>query len=400
MKIIIIGAGVSSLALTSFITGDVSVYEKNKFSGRKLLATGNGRCNFTNRNLSSKNYHSTDKKLVLNSINNFGLDDILMHFDLLGIETTSLESGRYYPKTMSSKTVRDMLYLKAIDNGIDFNFDCEIEDLDLKNKRIKAKNNWIYYDKLVIATGGKSLKNSGSDGKIADILKNKEKIEFSKISYGICSFDTKKIFSNKIKGTRITAKASLFVDKKFVKSSTDDIIFQDYGLTGTAIFNLSNLASKALSQGKDVMISVDLIDEYNENELYNLLLMRRAMFKNRNVKDFLKGLLHDKLIDEIVKIANLKETLKSSNLSDKDLLNLTKMLKKIDFKLKEVHEKDKAQVTMGGVSSKELDMNFSLKKYPEVFIIGELTEISGDCGGYNIHWAFASAYMASLKIKE
>ncbi|MDO4662867.1 MAG: aminoacetone oxidase family FAD-binding enzyme [Tissierellia bacterium] len=399
MKIVIIGAGVSSLAFASFIKGDIDIYDKNQFAGRKLLATGNGRCNFTNANLDISKYQGKDKKMIAHAIKSFGYKELIDHLNLMGILTTNLPSGRYYPATMMSNSIRDALFLKAKENGAKFHFGEEIIDFDFKKKLIFTKEKRISYDKLIIASGGKTLKNSGSDGYILEKLKKYFKI--TNICYGIAPLETNKKLKKSIKGVKIKAKASLIIDNKLDISSIDDIIFQDYGLTGTAIFDLSNRASIALNNGKDVRISIDFFNDYSKEELYLFFKSRQSLFPKRNMHDFMIGLLNEKLIDFVLEKSKIQKNTISSKLSDKDLINLVRILKSMEFKIKDIHNKDNAQVTIGGIDPLEIDsINFNSKKFPDVFFIGEIVDVSGDCGGYNIQWAFSSAYAAYLKIRS
>ena len=177
MKIFVIGAGVSSLAFCSFLDKkNITVLDSNKDSGRKLLATGNGRCNFTNLNLSYENFYSNKKDFVNHSFDNFSNKDLLEYFEYLGIEWTNLPSGRCYPKTMSSQSVKDSLMMKAEENA-KFIFDQKVLDIDFNKKLIITEKNKYKYDILVIGSGGMTLKNSGSDGSIFKILKKHTKIE-------------------------------------------------------------------------------------------------------------------------------------------------------------------------------------------------------------------------------
>jgi len=145
------------------------------------------------------------------------------------------------------------LFLQAKENA-DFIFNEEVISIDFKNKKVKTKSDTYIYDKLVIATGGITLKNSGSDGKIFDLIKND--IPLTKMTYAITNYETEQKLSKKAKGTKVTAKASLIVDGNFIKSSIDDVIFQDYGLTGTAILDISNDLSESLVKKRSSYIYI------------------------------------------------------------------------------------------------------------------------------------------------
>src|SRR5699024_7816483 len=218
---------------------------------------------------------SQDKNFVKYSLDNFNNKDLLNHFDSMGIEWTNLESGRTYPKTMSSKTVRDSLYLDAKDRT-NFIFDSEVIDIDFKNKLLITDNSKLKYDILIVASGGKTLSNSGSDGKILDILRKHTKV--TKTCTGITNFEVKNPFPKSSKGTKVSASASVLIDGKKIKESTDDVIFQTYGLTGTAILDISNDISLALSQKKGVNIDIDFFPEYSYNTLLGKLKNKTKVY--------------------------------------------------------------------------------------------------------------------------
>lgn len=397
MKIFVIGAGVSSLAFCSFLDNkNITVIDSNKDSGRKLLATGNGRCNFTNLNLSYDNFYSNEKDFVNYSLDNFSNKDLIEYFEYLGIEWTNLPSGRCYPKTMSSQTVKDSLMMKANENA-KFIFDQKVLDIDFNKKLIITEKNKYKYDLLVIASGGKTLKNSGSDGSILEILKNHTKIE--ETTYGITNFKAKKPLSNKAKGVKVNARASLIIDGKYKKSSKDDIIFQNYGLTGTAILNLSNGISLALKNKKKVKLDIDFYPEYKKEGLLIKLEEKIKRFPQRNIEEILIGNLDKKLIIDILKRAKINP--REKNISKKDLNKLVNVLKSLSFDIIDINDKKNAQVTLGGVSCREIDKKtMKSLKIKDCYFIGEVMDVAGDCGGYNIQWAFSSAKSASEDIRR
>ena len=397
MKIFVIGAGVSSLAFCSFLDKkNIRVLDSNKDSGRKLLATGNGRCNFTNLKLSYENYYSNKKDFVNYSLDNFSNKDLLEYFEYLGIEWTNLPSGRCYPKTMSSQTVKDSLMMKAEENA-KFIFDQKVLDIDFNKKIIITEKNKYKYDIIVIASGGMTLKNSGSDGAIFKILKNHTKIE--EMTFGITNFKAKNPLSKKAKGVKVNAKASLKVDGKYIKSSTDDVIFQTYGITGTAILNLSNSISLALKNKSKVCLDIDFYPEYKKDGLLMKLEEKSERFPQRSMEELLIGNLDKKLIIDILKRVKINPGQK--NIKRKDLEKLAEILKNLSFDIIDINDKNNAQVTLGGVSCGEIDKKTMRSlKIKDCYFIGEVMDVAGDCGGYNIQWAFSSAKTASEDIRR
>lgn len=397
MKIFVIGAGVSSLAFCSFLNNEnITVLDSNKDSGRKLLATGNGRCNFTNLKLSYENFYSNKKDFVNYSLDNFSNKDLLEYFEYLGIERTNLPSGRCYPKTMSSQTVKDSLMMKAEENA-KFIFDQKVLDIDFDKKLIITEKNKYKYDIIVIGSGGMTLKNSGSDGSILKILKKYTKIE--EMTFGITNFKAKNPLSKNAKGVKVNAKASLKIDGKYIKSSTDDVIFQTYGITGTAILNLSNSISIALKNKSKVSLDIDFYPEYKKEGLLMKLEEKSKRFPQRSIEELLIGNLDKKLIIDILKRVKINPGQK--NIKRKDLEKLAEILKNLSFDIIDINDKNNAQVTLGGVSCGEIDKKTMRSlKIKDCYFIGEVMDVAGDCGGYNIQRAFSSAKTASEDIRR
>lgn len=399
MKVFVIGAGVAGLAFASFAEGlDVTVIDSNEEAGRKLLATGNGRCNFTNFNYSKDFYQGENPDFPAYALDYFRNSDLIEYFGKLGIDSKSLPSGRTYPATMSARSVRDILYLSAKDKA-KFIFNEKIIGIDLEKKLIESDKNKYKYDILVLASGGITLKNSGSDGSVFEIIKDKQKL--TDLTYGITNYKTREKLSKKAKGTRVTAKASLYLGDKLIKESTDDVIFQSYGLTGTAILDLSNEISISLKKNQKPMISLDLFPSYGREELRIRIKDLAETFPQRTIGEILLGLINDRLIDDIVKKARIASDKFAKDLSDKDMDMLIKILNGMRFTVKDIHDKTNAQVTIGGVDTKFVDdRTMRSKIYQDLYFCGEILDVSGSCGGYNIQWAFSSAKLACDKIRS
>src|SRR5699024_9148757 len=190
----------------------------------------------------------------------------------------------------------------------------------------------------------------------------------------------------------VTAKASLFVDGNLLKESTDDIIFQSYGLTGTAILDLSNHISYALFGKRDIWVSLDLLEDYSEGKLFEIIKNLSKNNPERTIEEILMGFLNKKLIEDILKRVKLKSKTWVKNLRDDDIRKLIKTIKDLRFKIIAINDEENAQVTIGGVDTSLVDdKTFESKIIPALYFIGEVLDVDGDCGGYNIQWAYSSA---------
>ncbi|WP_308749060.1 aminoacetone oxidase family FAD-binding enzyme [uncultured Anaerococcus sp.] len=387
MKTVLIGGGVAGLFFANLYDGDLIVLEKNDQTGRKLLATGNGRCNFTNLNLALDNFHSSGGDFYKNALEKYDNQDLINFLNNLGILTTSLPSGRCYPQTLSAKTIRDILYLNARGK---FLFENQVKDIDFKNHLVITDKAKIYFDKLVIGAGGITLPGSGSDGKIFEILRPYHKV--TRLTYGITNYKTANPLSKKAKGVRVSAKASLFVNGKFIKESTDDVIFQSYGLTGTAILDLSNEISYGLADGKDIWVCLDLLVDYSEEKLGEIIKKLGEKNPKKTIEEALMGFLNTKLIIDVLNRVKLKGKMKVSGMADREIKKLIRTIKDLRFKITAINDEENAQVTIGGIDTDFVDpKTFESKIIPNLYFIGEVLDVDGACGGYNIQWAYSSA---------
>ena len=388
MKTILIGAGVAGLLYAS-MAEDLLILEKNEFAGRKLLATGNGRCNFTNLNLAGDFYHSSNRNFYKSAIKKYDNYDFIAYLNNLGVLTNHFESGRCYPQSLSSKTIRDSLFLKASEKNT-FIFNEEVVAIDFNKNVLRTKTKTYSFDKLIVATGGMSLEGSGSDGKILKILGKYHKL--TDISFAITNYKAKNPLSKLAKGTRVKAGASLFVDGSLVKESYDDVIFQTYGLTGTAIFDLSNDISYALLAGKDIKIKIDLLKEYESTKLIEILDKLVKAYPKREAYDLLKGFISDRLIKDILKRSVVEPKKWAMKLRERDLERIVSTLKGLIFDIDDIYDRQNAQVTIGGIDTKYVDeVSFESKIIKNLYFIGEILDVDGACGGYNIQWAYSSA---------
>lgn len=392
MKTVLIGGGVAGLFFANLYDGDLTIVEKNESAGRKLLATGNGRCNFTNLNLSLDNFHSSGGDFYKNALEKYDNQDLINFLNNLGILTTSLPSGRCYPQTLSAKTIRDILYLNSSGK---FLFESQVKDIDFKKNLVITDKAKIYFDKLVIGAGGITLPGSGSDGKIFEILRPYHKV--TRLTYGITNYKTANPLSKKAKGVRVSAKASLFVDGKFIKESTNDVIFQSYGLTGTAILDLSNEISYGLADGKDIWVCLDLLVDYSEEKLGEIIKNLGEKNPKKTIEEALMGFLNTKLIIDVLNRVKLKGKMKVSGMTDGEIKKLIRTIKDLRFKITAINDEENAQVTIGGIDTEFVDKEtFESKIIPNLYFIGEVLDVDGACGGYNIQWAYSSAKACAM----
>lgn len=383
MKIIIIGSGASGLAagISLLRCGyDVTILERNNISGKKLLLTGAGRCNFFNSDQNIVHYHSSDKDILAKIITSDNIHLVEDFITSLGI-VPKVKDGYYYPFANQAYNMKELLERTYLDLGGKIKYNYLVEKIEKKNSLFSVNDN-ISCDKLILATGSKAYKMTGSDG-IGYQLAKKFNHHIVKVLPSLTSLITREKIN--LKGVRVDAKVTLYEDGVKVREELGQVQFTDYGLSGICIFNLSYYAVKGLNKNKKEVITIDLMP-----------FMDKVSFKNKKVYDLLLGFLPNKMIDYILKTLDISKDVYYEDLSNDKKQELTKKLKEMEFNITSYKEFDFSQVCSGGVSLREINpLTMESIFVKNLYIIGELLDVNGDCGGYNLTFAFLSGILTS-----
>lgn len=383
MKIIIIGSGASGLAagISLLRCGyDVTILERNNISGKKLLLTGAGRCNFFNSDQNIVHYHSSDKDILAKIITSDNIHLVEDFITSLGI-IPKVKDGYYYPFANQAYNMKELLERTYLDLGGKIKYNYLVEKIEKKNSLFLI-NDTISCDKLILATGSKAYKMTGSDG-IGYQLAKKFNHHIVKVLPSLTSLITREKIN--LKGVRVDAKVTLYEDGIKVREELGQVQFTDYGLSGICIFNLSYYAVKGLNKNKKEVITIDLMP-----------FMDKVSFKNKKVYDLLLGFLPNKMIDYILKTLDISKDVYYEDLSNDKKQELTKILKEMEFNITSYKEFDFSQVCSGGVSLREINpLTMESIFVKNLYIIGELLDVNGDCGGYNLTFAFLSGILTS-----
>ena len=383
MKIIIIGSGASGLAagISLLRCGyDVTILERNNISGKKLLLTGAGRCNFFNSDQNIVHYHSSDKDILAKIITSDNIHLVEDFITSLGI-VPKVKDGYYYPFANQAYNMKELLERTYLDLGGKIKYNYIVEKIEKKNSLFLI-NDTISCDKLILATGSKAYKMTGSDG-IGYQLAKKFNHHIVKVLPSLTSLITREKIN--LKGVRVDAKVTLYEDGVKVREELGQVQFTDYGLSGICIFNLSYYAVKGLNKNKKEVITIDLMP-----------FMDKVSFKNKKVYDLLLGFLPNKMIDYILKTLDISKDVYYEDLSNDKKQELTKILKEMEFNITSYKEFDFSQVCSGGVSLREINpLTMESIFVKNLYIIGELLDVNGDCGGYNLTFAFLTGILTS-----
>lgn len=397
--IAIIGAGASGLMAAlkaSNSNKSVVVVEGNTKQGKKLLTTGNGRCNIANKNIDISHFHG-DSDEISELLKLYPWQKIAEEFEKIGIFFVADNEGRLYPKSLQAtsvlKALSDSLAEKAVNLITDFKLETAVKQ---KNLFILTAENGLSFscEKLILACGGMaSPKHSGNTFgyEIAKQLGH----SVTKLMPTLTKFSCEDKFIKPLSGVKAKCKASLMHQNKEVYSEVGEMIFGDKTLSGICLFNLSIHANKYFAKGENLKIKFDFMPKDSEDliceNVYKIIKNRPLM----QCGDILNGFLNSKLGFSLVKKSGIDPMLEIKFLSEKQVLKIVHMIKSFSLEVSFHKKWETAQVTDGGIPLKEIDVSTMQSKIcPSLYFAGEILNIHGDCGGYNLYWAWLCGMIA------
>ncbi len=402
-KIWIVGGGASGMvAAIQAKTKDneVIVLEKNDRVGKKILATGNGKCNLGNENLSVDCYYSRNRSFVEQVLKRYDTESTISFFASLGLKVRS-RNGYLYPYAEQASAVLDVLRMELERRKIRVETGVQItECVPLKKQRylLKASDGRSYEaDRVILSCGGPaSLKEGGMDGYI---ILQKLGLKTYPLVPGLVQLKTDDKERKAMSGVRCQASLRLFVDGILQGSEQGELQLTDYGISGIPVFQLSRMAAYAVKECKSVTIQIDFVPEYSYDEIVNYLLEQQKVRKEQSVDELLTGFLNKKLNLVLLKKCQIAGSRKSGSLQKKEIRQLAGLYKNYEVHITDTNPFLNAQVCAGGLDIEEVDGQMQVKKYPGLFVTGELLDVDGICGGYNLHWAFATGTIAGKSIR-
>jgi len=380
-NIAIIGGGASGFiaAITAASNGNaVTIFEKNNKLGKKILATGNGRCNITNQDIQLKHFHSQNMIFVQKVLDKFTLTDTLEFFKSIGLLTTCAEkANRLYPMSLQASSVVELLEAKARQLKVQIKLSSHITTIEYDNMFTLTINNSLAmdFDKIIVATGALAQSKLGGckDGlDFARQFKHNIIPTTPTLVQLLSDFN----YLQQLSGVKINATASLFINKEKIAQSTGDILFTKYGLSGSTILEISREVAIALNKNSSVELKIDLLPQFTKSEL--------KIFLDNGITP--KGMLNQKLANFLI------NTTKNNN----DLINNIKSLKLNIIGTKGF---EFSEVCAGGIDTLEIDSNsMQSTKQKNIYFCGEVLDVDGDCGGFNLQWAWSSGYLAGKSV--
>lgn len=389
-KLAIIGAGASGLCAAieaNKANSDIqiTIFERMQKSAKKILATGNGRCNFTNSDLSLNHFYGNDD--FLKNILSSNFSDIKEFFKNLGVLSYE-EEGRIYPRSQQASTIKDALLKATETRNILIKTDCHINQIQKTKNRFLV--NGEYFDGVILCGGGKAASVHGSDGSCYNLAKGFGHT-LTPLYPALCGLVISDKDLNLLKGVRAESEAKLYSSNTLLGSEAGEIQFTDKAISGIPIMNLSHLCENR----KNLKINLDLCPEIDEKDLYNHIKQGVLNSSDIEFETILNGIVNLKLGFAVMNRSGIKPQTKCHSIKEFQIKEIINQLKNFEVNIKSARGFDNAQVTKGGINTNEISpLTMMSEKADGLFLCGEMLDIHGDCGGYNLHLAFTTGRIA------
>ena len=407
-SVVIIGGGAAGMAAAVFCARAIGghrvvLLEKQARVGKKLLATGNGTCNISNVTADVSSYHGQSPSFVRAALSAFSPEDAIDFFSSIGVCCVTRDNGRVYPLCAQASAVLDCLRAEMDALGVRVYTECTVTAVNPSAECVTVLTNrdtWTARRVLVTAGGAASSSLGGCmDGYALLTAVGHTK---TPLFPSIVQIRTDKEAVRSLKGIRVDAALRLLLNEREMARSEGEILFADYGVSGPAAMAIGRCAAdwERRKQG-DMQLELDLLPMLSKADVERDL-HARTVLGGRTLESMLTGLLQKRLGQTLMKAAGLTPLSRDVNsLSSSELTRVTATLKSWRIPVTGCAGMNAAQVTAGGISTAEFDPHtMRSRKHPSVYAAGEVLDVDGDCGGFNLHWAWASAYVASSAITE
>jgi len=391
----VIGAGPAGImaAISAAKAGaKVVLLEKNEIIGRKILATGNGRCNISNTNIAKDRYHSED---VLSATSILTTFDAVTYFEGIGVLLKEEDRGRLFPRTNQASTVVDALRAELARLAVATKTSFTVKAI-LPGKPwhiLGESKDEITAASVILTTGGRAAHQLGSSGDGLFWAKNLTHV-ITPIHAALVPLETEEAWVKDIMGIRLHSHVRLLADNQEILTREGDIIFTHFGISGPAAMGLAREVDPLLEKGKVVTVSIDLVPDLSEERLDSTLATLASTDGKKQVKSILAGLVPKNLIPQIMTMSGISTEQKAAETSKKQRQSLIQTIKNFKLTIKKVRPLKEAQVTAGGIAMTEVTAALESKKSPGLYFAGEILDVDGDSGGFNLQWAWASGTIA------
>ena len=404
---IVIGGGASGLVAAIYAaknSSKVILLEKNKNLGKKILITGNGKCNYWNEDQDLKHYNTNNSDLLLEILSNSNQKEILSFFDALGI-IPKIRNGYYYPYSGQATSIQTALIKELEFNKVEVMTNCEVTNIEKVEDIFKVTTTigTLTSKKVILSTGSYACPKTGSTGTGYQFAKSLGH-NIIKPLPALVGLKANETYLKEWHGIRSDVSVTLLENNIPLKTEIGEIQLTNYGLSGICIFNLSSLASRSLYNKKNIKISINFLHPFsinNKEEFIPWMTKRNNQIPKRTISDLLDGLLNYKLINLILKLSKIKRELSWDELNINQKQILANNLTNFTLNITETNSFESSQTTTGGIPLSEINPNtMESKKTKDFYMTGELLDVDGECGGYNLTFAWITGLIAGRGINN
>lgn len=391
MKIGIIGGGAAGIMAALQIKGhEVHIFERNDRIGKKLLATGNGRCNYTNLNMGPEYYHGEERDFVKPALNYFGKEGTIDFFKSHLMLSTSIENGRTYPVTLKASSVLNLFLRELEKKNIYIHTNYFLRQIEKTKGGFKLQfkdEEPFYVERVVFATGGMSMPVSGSDGNGYRILKSLGHTLVEPFP-GLVQVKLKSEFLKHLAGTKVVGEVRLIKDGKVIGREEGDLLFTKYGISGPPILDLSRKVGENLNS--KLFMEIPFVNNLDGD--FESFSVNAFNTSDSTLGEFIEGVCDKKFLRVVEALTKIDKNTPLRDINDSLRGKIIKVLHSTQFEVEGLNGYGESQVTCGGISTEEVNSETMESKIVKgLYLVGEVLDVDGDCGGYNIQWAFSSA---------
>jgi predicted Rossmann fold flavoprotein len=401
-NVVIVGGGASGLTAGIFAAKQghkVIILEHKDKIGKKILATGNGKCNYTNLVQLPECYRSNDSTFPMKVLSIFGVHETIDFFRQLGIHPKERE-GYVYPNSEQAASVVQVLEMKLKELKVNVCLDVHVEHIQKVKNAFKLNTNKGDFtaDKVILAAGGCASPNHGSDGS-GYLLAKELGHKLVKPLPALVQLKSKEKYFKTLAGVRTEAYIQLFVNDRFAAEEKGELLIANYGVSGIPIFQLSRFAAKAINENRKVTLKIDFLPSLNWKETFDLITERMNNNPKKTAKESMVGLFNNKLAFVMLKEAGIESDLFCEKVNKKHITDLVNQIKEWKIPISETNSFEQAQVSAGGVDTAEITpTTMESKRVKGLYLTGELVDVDGTCGGYNLQWAWSTGAVAGMNL--
>lgn len=398
-KVGIVGGGAAGMmaAITAATQGSkVTILEGNDRLGKKLLATGNGKCNLGNLKLDIEEYYTSQPQKLEECLLRFGVEDTISFFQGLGLMLKN-KNGYLYPACEQASTVLDVLRYEIAALGIEVVPQCKVQQIKSGQNEglitVKSHDQTFFFDRVVIACGGKAAPKTGSDGSGFELAKQLGHTILPTVP-ALVQLKCSETYLKAISGVRADARIRVWEGENCIAEERGELQLTDYGISGIPVFQLSRQVNYILHRQKEVEVTIDFLPDHSSEEYERIQVGRKLLMSGRTVEEFFTGILHKKLMLQFIKMAGLKLQEAAETADKAKIAKVYGLCREWHLHVNGHNSYDNAQVCAGGVPLDEVTGRLESKKVPGIFFAGEILDVDGKCGGYNLQWAWSSGFLA------